>query len=102
MGHRASIFGGNWDNAANSGSRASNWNNYPWNSNGNIGARLVCEDMINRNKVLQVCHGTLGRPFIMWSAIRSCFGKHLWGFRKTGSSAARRETRVWLAGVRCG
>jgi hypothetical protein len=46
MGHRASIFGGNWDNAANSGSRASNWNNYPWNSNGNIGARLVCEDMI--------------------------------------------------------
>ena len=102
MGHRASIFGGNWDNAANSGSRASNWNNYPWNSNGNISARLVCEGMINRNNALRGCHGTLSRPFIMWSAIRSRFGKHLWGSRKTGSSAARRETRVWPTGARHG
>ena len=37
-------FGGNRDNAANSGSRCSNWNNYPWNSNWNIGVRAACDD----------------------------------------------------------
>ena len=40
----AVLFGGNWDNTSNSGSRASNWNNSPTNSNNNIGARGVCED----------------------------------------------------------
>jgi hypothetical protein len=38
------IFGGNWNNGSNAGSRASNWNNYPWNSNNNIGSRFVCDD----------------------------------------------------------
>lgn len=42
----AALFGSNWDNGANSGSRASNWNNYPWNSNNNIGARGRCDDQI--------------------------------------------------------
>lgn len=28
-------------NGVNSGSRASNWNNYPWNSNWNIGLRAA-------------------------------------------------------------
>ena len=37
----AVLFGGNWDNTSNSGSRASNWNNSPTNSNNNIGARGV-------------------------------------------------------------
>lgn len=31
-------------NGATSGSRASNWNNYPWNSNWNIGLRAACDD----------------------------------------------------------
>lgn len=31
-------------NGVNSGSRASNWNNYPWNSNWNIGLRAACDD----------------------------------------------------------
>lgn len=35
-------------NGANSGSRASNWNNYPWNSNWNIGVRAACDDIISR------------------------------------------------------
>ena len=35
--------GGNRGNGVNSGSRASNWNNYVCNSNWNIGVRLACE-----------------------------------------------------------
>ena len=31
-------------NGTISGSRASNWNNYPWNSNWNIGLRAACDD----------------------------------------------------------
>lgn len=40
------IFGGNWDNGANCGSRCSNWNNYPWNTNSNIGVRFACDNYI--------------------------------------------------------
>jgi hypothetical protein len=40
----AAILGGNWNNGVNAGSRSSNWNNYPWNSNDNIGARGRCDD----------------------------------------------------------
>lgn len=35
---------GNRDNAENSGSRTSNWNNYPWNSNWNISIRAASDD----------------------------------------------------------
>lgn len=38
------LFGGNWNNGANSGSRCSNWNNSPTNSNNNISSRGVCDD----------------------------------------------------------
>ena len=73
------LLGGNWDNASDSGSRASNWNNSPTNSNGNIGARGVCED--KELVFLELCcrYGAVGRPTSMWSAMLSCFGKHLWG-----------------------
>lgn len=40
----AVLFGGNWNNESNSGSRCSNWNNAPSNSNNNIGSRAVCGD----------------------------------------------------------
>lgn len=40
------LLGGNRDNGANAGSRCSNWNNYVWNSNWNIGSRFACEDSI--------------------------------------------------------
>lgn len=40
------IWGGNWNEGANSGSRCSNWNNAPTNSNNNIGSRGRCDDRI--------------------------------------------------------
>jgi hypothetical protein len=47
VGLVASLFGGAWDVAAYSGSRASNWSSYPWNSSGSIGARLVCDHLVS-------------------------------------------------------
>jgi hypothetical protein len=47
VGLVASVFGGDWDNAASSGSRASNWNIYPWGSAGVIGARLVADHLVS-------------------------------------------------------
>jgi hypothetical protein len=44
MGKHAAIFGGNWNNTSNSGSRCSNWNNAASNSNNNISSRFVCDD----------------------------------------------------------
>ena len=41
----AVLFGGNWNNGANCGSRASIWNNSPANSNVNIGVRGVCDHL---------------------------------------------------------
>jgi hypothetical protein len=46
LGLVASLFGGGWSYAADSGSRASNWTSFPWDSGGNIGARLVCDHLI--------------------------------------------------------
>ena len=46
MRHTA-IFGGNRDNTVESGSRSSNWNNYVWNTNWNIGCRYACNRIIN-------------------------------------------------------
>lgn len=43
----ALICGGNWNNGVHCGSRAVNANNYPWNSNTNIGGRGVCDLMLN-------------------------------------------------------
>ena len=40
-----SLFGANWNDSDVVGSRASNWNNEPWNSNGNISARGVCDQI---------------------------------------------------------
>lgn len=85
MGNNAVLFGGNWDNAANSGSRCSNWNNAPTNSNNNIGARGVCEDT-RLEAPLGCRYGAAGRPVDVWSAIQSCFGKHASGFSRTPSN----------------
>jgi hypothetical protein len=93
MGINAAILGGNWNETSNSGSRCSNWNNSPTNSNNNIGSRGVCEDTSFINS-LRRCHGTLGRPYFVWSAMLSCFGKYLWGFRKTTSSHRQRLVKV--------
>ncbi len=51
------ILGGNRDNASYSGSRASNWNNYVWNSNWNIGVRFACE---YKTKCTHISQGVCG------------------------------------------
>lgn len=86
MGKNAVLFGGNWNNAENSGSRASNWNNSPTNSNNNIGARGVCEGMKLVFASLCRCYGAAGRPVFMWSALLSRFGKYPWGSGRAPSS----------------
>ena len=40
---RQLLAGGNWNNAANAGSRSRNANNYRWNTNTNIGARFASD-----------------------------------------------------------
>jgi len=37
------LFGGNWNNGTNCGSRCANWNNSPLDLNSNIGARGVAD-----------------------------------------------------------
>ena len=41
----AALLGGNWNDGANAGSRYSNWNNAPSNSNNNIGSRGVGDEI---------------------------------------------------------
>ena len=79
-------FGGNWGDTSSSGSRASNWNNSPTNSNNNIGTRGVCEDKELASPLLCCRYGAAGRPSSMWSAMLSCFGKHPWGSGRAPSS----------------
>lgn len=93
MGIHAAIFGGNWADTVNAGSRSSNWNNSPTNSNNNIGARGVCEDTGFKYSLCHG-HGQAGRPYFVWSAMLSCFGEYLWGFRKTTSSQGKLCVKV--------
>lgn len=44
-GLAVALLGGGWDYAANSGSRASNWNATPWASSSYIGARGRCDHL---------------------------------------------------------
>ena len=41
----AALFGGDWDNGGNAGSRSSDWIYYPWGSSSNIGARGRCDHL---------------------------------------------------------
>lgn len=52
---------GDRNNGSFSGSRASNWNNYPWNTNWNIGLRAFGEDQAKGIYTLY-CYGVAGRP----------------------------------------
>jgi hypothetical protein len=47
------VISGNWNNGVNAGPRCVNANNYPWNVNMNIGARLACDNFL--------CHATSGK-----------------------------------------
>ncbi|NIJ40356.1 hypothetical protein FHS78_000626 [Parvibaculum indicum] len=46
-GIAASRFGGYWANGSDCGSRASTWNNQPWNSNSVVGSRGRCDHLFN-------------------------------------------------------
>ncbi|MBQ9237788.1 MAG: hypothetical protein IJ191_00510 [Treponema sp.] len=46
----ALICGNNWNNGLHCGARTVNANNYPWNVNTNIGARLACDKMIGQKR----------------------------------------------------
>ena len=61
------ILGGNRDNGANAGSRSSNWNNYVWNSNWNIGCRFACEDIYLKTMHSVLVKALLVRPVNMVS-----------------------------------
>ena len=54
MRHRLLIAGGNWDNAANAGSRYRNANHYRWITNTNIGCRFCADtgEIRGENKLL--------------------------------------------------
>ena len=49
-GLSALVCGSNWDNGDRCGPRTVNANNYPWNVNTNIGARLACDNKIVQRK----------------------------------------------------
>jgi hypothetical protein len=69
-----SLFGGNRNNGSSSGSRYSNWNNAPSNSNWNIGLRASCDDLCN---TYRGGHGDRDRPaFLGGQHILAGFGKH--------------------------
>lgn len=45
---RAFIGGGNWNNGVYCGARCLNSNANPWNANGNVGLRGVCDHLCER------------------------------------------------------
>lgn len=79
------ILGGNRGNGVYAGSRASNRNNYVWNSNSNIGARFACEDIYYALKYAQ---GLFGATSI-WSARLSSVSKIITRFVKVRVAMAK-------------
>jgi hypothetical protein len=110
MQPRASIFGGSWINDGNAGSRYANVDNWPDNSNDNLGARgrsdqrdcRVSDNRRDRDRCVRllaegqnaVSGGTLARRWLWprrparlaWSARVSCFGEHIARSGRAGRS----------------
>lgn len=82
------LFGGNWNNGANCGSRCSNWNNAFSNSNNNIGGRAVCVCVLAAPYAVNATAWRVG-CFIQ-SAALSSLGKYISGFGKTPSRKSRK------------
>lgn len=95
----ASIFGGSWINGENAGSRYANLDNWPDNSNENIGARGASDDPFPtrcwlRPRRSSSTHGvTVSASPSGWSAQPSGFGEHITRSGKAGSSGYAVETR---------
>lgn len=101
MKPRASIFGGSWLNDDNAGSRYANVDNWPGNSNDNVGARGRCDDRLHARRRSRSRRRTMfdqGR----WSARRSCFGEYVARSGRAGRSGTGVPSRP-AAGtfVRC-
>jgi RNA-directed DNA polymerase len=90
MKPRASIFGGSWLNDDNAGSRYANVDNWPDNSNDNLGARGRCE----HGCVVSARRRSRSRRRITsdhgpWSARLSCFGEHVTRSGRAGRSGPK-------------
>jgi RNA-directed DNA polymerase len=90
---RASIFAGSWLNDDNAGSRYANVDNWPENSNDNLGARGRCDDRRfaarRRLRSRRPTTSDQGR----WSARLSCFGEHTARSGRTGRSGQASPSR---------
>lgn len=77
---RASICGGSYLNDGNAGSRYANLDNWPENSNGNLGARGRGDDRISARRRLRSRRSATGGTRLhdqgRWSARLSCLGEH--------------------------
>lgn len=77
---RASIAGGSWLNDDNAGSQYANVDNWPDNSNDNLGARGRGDDRITARRRLRsrrsTTRGASSRDQGRWSARVSCLGEH--------------------------
>lgn len=99
MQPRASIFGGSWINGDNAGSRYANVDNWPENSNDNLGARGRSDggypfdarrrSRSRRRTMVRVRPTAFaqGNDQGLWSARVSCFGEHI---ARSGRAGRRR------------
>lgn len=70
---------GNWNNGVHAGARAVNANNYPWNVNTNIGARLACDNFLCFAKSKDVCRITVLQAVALRKENRQIDCPHLRG-----------------------
>jgi RNA-directed DNA polymerase len=106
MQPRASIFGGSWINDGNAGSRYANVDNWPENSNDNLGARGRSDDLIliAARYRLRSCRRITARVSLAafapqisqgwWSACRSCFGEYTSRSGRAGRSSRALRMRL--------
>lgn len=113
MRPRASIFGGSWFNDGNAGSRYANVDNWPDNSNENVGARGRSDDQSYRlsmpgksgfdaaRRRSRSLRPATAYDYGRWSARRSCFGEYISRSGRTGRSrlACRDPRPVSFSGL---
>jgi hypothetical protein len=87
------MLGGNRNNGSLCGSRCANWNNYPRNSNWNIGARAACDDLCYRVRTAKALRTDQGK----WSA-SSVLLRRIPEVWIMGSSVSETHTSVCLHG----
>ncbi len=93
MQPRASLFGGYWILGDNAGSRYANVDNWPDNSNNNLGARGRSDDRISARRGLRARRPATSSQG-WWSACLSRFGEYISRSGRTGrSGATRRDPR---------